>query len=115
MVNRLKRSQTPPLWANVLRHLHDPDHLEIVRESCDHPVWFVRVQAVNALGRMGGPGDVDRLVALLTDPEWWVRFRAAEALLKLPFLKRDELERRAAAHSPIALELVQRIAAKEAA
>jgi hypothetical protein len=115
MVNRLKRSQTPPLWANVLRHLHDPDHLEIVRESCEHPVWFVRVQAVNALGRMCGTGDVDRLIALLVDPEWWVRFRAAEALLKLPFLKRDELERRAAAHSPAALELVLRVAAKEAA
>lgn len=115
MVNRLKRSQTPPLWANVLRHLHDPDHLEIVRESCDHPVWFVRVQAVNALGRMGGPADVDRLVALLTDPEWWVRFRAAEALLKLPFLKRDDLERRAGAHAPAALELIHHVAAKDAA
>jgi HEAT repeat protein len=115
MVNRLKRSQTPSLWANVLRHLHDPDHLEIVRESCAHPVWFVRVQAVNALGRMGGPGDIDRLVVLLTDAEWWVRFRAAEALLKLPFLKRDELERRAAAQSPAARDLIRSVAAKEAA
>ena len=115
MVNRLRKSQTPGLWANVLRHLHDPDHLELVRESCTHPVWFVRVQAANALGRMGGPPDVERLVRLLGDGEWWVRYRAAEALLKLPFLKRDELEQRVRAAGSGPLDMLHRVAAKEAA
>jgi len=94
MVNRLRRGRTPGLLANVLRHMQHPDHLELVRESCAHPVWFVRVQAANALSRMAREEDVDRLIALLGDAEWWVRYRAAEALLKLKFQQREALDRR---------------------
>jgi HEAT repeat protein len=57
-----------------------------------HPDWQVRVLAAKALGRIGDRSDVDRLVALLADREWWVRYRAAEALLELPALTRADLE-----------------------
>ncbi len=115
MVQRLRHTHDPRLWASVLRHLNDPDHLGFVRDCCSHKVWFVREQAANALGRAGGPEDVDRLIALLTDPEWWVRYRAAEALLKLPFLKRDELESRVRQAGTAASEMLDHVAAKEAA
>ena len=115
MVQRLRHTHDPQLLANVLRHLNDPDHIGIIRHSCGHKVWFVRVQAANALGRVGAPEDVVRLIQLLTDTEWWVRYRAAEALLKLPFLKRDELEARVHEAGAAAQEMFDRVAAKEAA
>jgi len=115
MVQRLRHSRDPQLWANVLRHLNDPGHLGVVRQCCEHEVWFVRVQAANALGRMGGPEDVARLVRLLADPQWWVRYRAAEALLKLPFLTPDELHARVAQAGPEALAMLDKVAAREAA
>ena len=34
-----------------------------------------------------------RLIELLKDPQWWVRYRAAQALVGLPFLSRAELNR----------------------
>jgi HEAT repeat protein len=115
MIQRLRHSHDPQLYANVLRHVNDPDHFGLVRHCCTHKVWFVRVQAANALARAGAPEDVDRLIAMLTDPEWWVRYRAAEALLKLPFLKRDQLEERVRRAGPAAQEMLDRVAAKEAA
>jgi len=114
MAQRLHHSHDPELWASVLRHLNQPEQLGLVRRCCDHAVWFVRVQAANALGRIGGPEDVDRLIALLTDPEWWVRYRAAGALLKLPFLPREELGPRAARAGAAAKAMLDAVAAKEA-
>ena len=39
-----------------------------------------------ALGRIGGLGDADVLVRMTTDAQWWVRYRAAQALLHIPAL-----------------------------
>jgi len=52
----------------------------------------VRVQAARALGRVGERSDAERLVALLGDAQWWVRYRAAQALLELPALSRADLD-----------------------
>jgi hypothetical protein len=41
---------------------------------------------------MGRVENVGRLEKLLTDPEWWVRFRAARALVRLPALSRAEID-----------------------
>ena len=41
---------------------------------------------------IGDRGDVPRLVALLSDREWWVRYRAAQAVAELPWLKRADLD-----------------------
>jgi HEAT repeat protein len=50
------------------------------------------VQAVKALGRIGERADTARLAHLLADREWWVRYRAAQALVELPWLKRADLD-----------------------
>lgn len=115
MVQRLRHSRDPQMWADVLRHVHDPAHLGLVRQSCAHKIWFVRVQAANALGRMGGPEDVALLLHMLGDDQWWVRYRAAEALLKLPFLKKDELYARVREAGTAALAVLEQVAAREAA
>ena len=48
--------------------------------SLQDPVWFVRVHAARALGRLGHPGLAAKVVALLGDEHWWVRTAAKDAL-----------------------------------
>jgi HEAT repeat protein len=50
------------------------------------------MQAATLLGRMGHAEDAGRLEKLLGDAEWWVRFRAAQALVRLPGVGARNLE-----------------------
>ncbi len=63
------------------------------------PVWFVRVHAARALGRLGHVDQASELLGLLGDPQWWVRTAAKESLQELgedaapailPALKSDD-------------------------
>jgi HEAT repeat protein len=58
-----------------------------------HDVWFVRMQAANVLGRVGQQEHLSILESLLDDREWWVRYRAAQAIASLPFLGPNELRK----------------------
>jgi hypothetical protein len=40
---------------------------------------------------VGEPCDRERLVQMLRDAEWWVRYRAAQALATRPFATPDEI------------------------
>jgi HEAT repeat protein len=44
------------------------------------PAPFVRARISAALGQLGGPEIIERLVRALGDPAWWVRMRTVEAL-----------------------------------
>ena len=68
-----------------------PLELEQVRRLTDHPRWHIRMRAAIALGRFGQKDDCPLLLDMLADREWWVRYRAAQSLVQLPFLNRDEL------------------------
>jgi hypothetical protein len=82
----LAASRDPGVVSACLPMLREPQDLDFIRARCGHPVWFVRVQAAIALGRVGEPGDERHLQSLLADSNWWVRYRAAQALASLPFL-----------------------------
>lgn len=69
----------------------DPRDLPVVRTYLKHPIWFIRVQAAAALGKMGVEEDEALLIDLLSDSHWWVRYRAAEALSILPSMSEDKL------------------------
>ena len=75
-----------------LQALTDPDDVELARSYMRHPSWFVRVQAVSALGRIGSKDDRDALIPPLSDSVWWVRYRAAQALAGLPQVTLDEVQ-----------------------
>lgn len=81
----------PDLLASALDLLQDPRGLPAVRELIGHASYFVRVRAARALGRIGEEEDVARLVTLLADPNWWVRYRTAQALATFPGLDRGRL------------------------
>jgi hypothetical protein len=74
-----------------LRVFADVDDLDLVREYLHHSSWPVRVQAVNVLGRLGSGSDFERLQPLLSDPEWWVRYRTAKAMCSLPGVEMDAI------------------------
>ena len=80
LADLLTASVDPEVVCAVLRAVRGPALLDHVRRACTHPVWAVRTQAAAALGRVGGSGDRDALLALLKDRQWWVRYRAAQAL-----------------------------------
>ncbi|WP_374583777.1 HEAT repeat domain-containing protein [Pseudoduganella sp.] len=84
-------SSDPEVVLAALRLARLPGVLEDVRGHLASEDWRIRVQAVRALGELGDREDVARLRAMLSDPQWWVRYRAAQALLALPFLSEDEL------------------------
>lgn len=79
--------------ASVCLHIsQDPAILPLVKKYATHDRWHVRMHAATALGRFGGENDIPILTDLLKDREWWVRYRAAQALANLPFMHTEQLE-----------------------
>lgn len=85
--------RSPELIAAALRLVQDPRDLEIVRAHAGHEAWFVRSSAIRVLGRIGGNADRALLAEKLGDEHWWVRYRAARALLVLPGTRLEDLEK----------------------
>lgn len=81
------------LISTCLQVMSNPDDLDCVRPLLAHPRWHVRMQAAVTLGRIGVPGDEQRLSAILSDGQWWVRYRAAQALMKLSFVNSEDMRR----------------------
>lgn len=89
----LGTSDSEPVIAACLREVDSPYDLPLIRSYTQHTTWYVRMLAATALGRLGESEDIDALVRLLKDQEWWVRYRAAQALNILPFVGPNQLRR----------------------
>lgn len=75
----------------VLAHHASKTETSRAARYLTHENWHVRVQAANALGKMGDASQVDALTRLLSDGQWWVRYRAAQAIAALTH-DMDDLE-----------------------
>ena len=82
--------------AAALAALRHPDDVAHARRLASHGDWRVRLQASRALRRLGTAEDLPRLVGLMADPNWWVRYRSAQAVAALPWLAAPEVDRIAA-------------------
>lgn len=80
----VQRSDDAQVLSIALRQLHGPEAIERVRSLAGHRDALVRSAAAQALGRIGDAGDRERLRQLMSDADWWVRYRAAQAQLLLP-------------------------------
>lgn len=74
-----------------LQLVQDTQDRERVIRFLTAPRWHVRMHAAAALGRLGQASDSERLEPMLGDQVWWVRYRAAQALLALPGMGADGL------------------------
>jgi hypothetical protein len=107
------RTRNVECLAACLRAFADVDHLDTVRDYLYHPAWQVRVQAVNVLGRLGSPEDARAILPLLSDPEWWVRYRAAKALCALPGVELAALRSLSSQHvDPFARDMLVHVLAE---
>ncbi len=50
------------------------------------------MQASICVGKLGSPNDIRRLTKATTDTEWWVRYRSAQALAKLPRMTKEPID-----------------------
>ena len=71
-----------PCLQVIGKFAHHQD-LPLLYRSLTHPRWHVRATAASCVGRMGRPTDQEKLTPLLTDRQWWVRYRAAQAIVGL--------------------------------
>ena len=83
----------PRLLSAALKAVRGHLPAEIVERCARHKVWFVRMQTANLLGRFGRREDYRLLEPMLCDKEWWVRYRAAQAITRLPFLGPNSLRK----------------------
>ena len=83
----LAEDELPELRAAAARALPgaNPYHaMETLTELAKDPVWYVRLRAVVALGKMKSPDATALLIEALTDASRLVRARAGEALVGQP-------------------------------
>lgn len=84
--DRLQVTNSEEEIAAILRLLGkvgDSSEVSLIETFLEHPTTFVRIQAVRAIGRLAQEYDVQKLIPLLSDSEWWLRYRTARALMKL--------------------------------
>ncbi|HEX2139242.1 MAG TPA: HEAT repeat domain-containing protein [Woeseiaceae bacterium] len=92
----LKTRENPALLSAALKAASGRICPERVAELARHDVWYVRMQAAALLGRAGKPDDLAALEPLLSDAEWWVRYRTAQAIVASPYIGPQALRRIAA-------------------
>lgn len=72
-----------PRYLRALGSLAHPAGSAAVLGGLGRTAMGARAAAAVAAGKIGLVESAPRLAELLDDPEWWVRFRAAEALIRL--------------------------------
>ena len=72
-----------PRYLRALGWFGHPAAEPAIRRCLGVPYRDVRAAAAEAAGKIGLASLAERLKLLLSDPEWWVRYRAAEALTRV--------------------------------
>lgn len=108
MVRKMLSNQDDPEILAAALPLAHPEDLPYVRAAANHSAWFVRAKACRVLGEYGDATDTKLLQHLLGDREWWVRYRAAESLLKIPGISRAHVRQLATSHpDPFARDMLK--------
>lgn len=92
----INNQEDPELVAACLRAWHKigsaQEFRPLIESLLSHPYWPIRVQAVSLLAMQAkDENDVALLVQMLSDENWWVRFRAAQNLVHLPFMTKEKV------------------------
>jgi len=92
LYQQLGKSHDNRIIAACINAAKEAEGLQLAREHADNPQWYIRLHVARALGRLGTKADISILLKLLSDPEWWVRYRSAQAIVQMPFIDANELE-----------------------
>lgn len=92
VIHQLMGSEVDDRLLSVcLQLVNDRRELGRVRKLLHATRWHVRMHAASALARIGEAADHMNLEPLLSDSVWWVRYRAAQAMLMLPGMDSGKL------------------------
>jgi len=98
----------------VIGRFRNPKDLDLVRSFLNHSSANVRIRAVTALGQICENEDRAHLVQMLSDREWWVRYRAAQALACLPGMDRPQMGAIQSEHADfMARDIIDHVLAEE--
>lgn len=89
----MQTSKNEEILIACLKSRHVPGDLDILTPFMKSDSWQIRTQIARVLGAKISRGQEQMLISLLNDEVWWVRYRAAQSLARLPFFSRDELWR----------------------
>lgn len=94
LVERILNVRTEPgLLSAALKAVRGQVRTKTIASLAQHDVWYVRMQAASLLGRFGQRENYQILEPLLSDTHWWVRYRAAQAIVGFPFLGPNALRK----------------------
>jgi HEAT repeat protein len=82
----IRTSKEPEVLTAALKLVSGHAGVPRIAALARHETWFVRMQAAKVLGRVGQEEQLPLLESMLDDQEWWVRYRAAQSIVSLPFL-----------------------------
>jgi hypothetical protein len=100
--------------AAALLVLLEPVALPELRHYAFSTAAEVRKSLALAIGHLGDLAETDLLMQLMGDRVWWVRYRAAQALLKLRGMNAEGIEAvRARLTDPYALDMLKHVRAEE--
>lgn len=74
----------------LIKEVGRPEHLSVVRRLANSNDFVLRIHAIGALGRIGGPDEADRLRQAVTDSSEWVAIQAVQGLKEMgetPYLR----------------------------
>ena len=112
---KLLRDSSTEVIVAGLRFVDNLEFMEQIRMLATHADWRVRVHVAKAVGRIGVGADIDLLKRLLTDTQWWVRYRAAQALVSLPAFAGHEVSDLAnEAKNHFASDMLRQVLAEDA-
>ncbi len=80
----LEQSQDIDTLITAIRLSQGEHGTDAVSVHARHKDWRVRAQVANALGFIGSARELPLLASMTCDAQWWVRHRAAQALLRIP-------------------------------
>lgn len=102
-----------PRYIHALGQFGHPSGAQAVRLALSSGSLAARAAAAQAAGRIGMIDAADALAAMLGDAEWWVRFRAAEALVAIGAPGIARLRTAAARGGGVAAEVAEAILAEK--
>ena len=110
----LWRSDDVEVLVACLKSVHAPRDRPLILRLLKHSSWQVRAQSARVFPGVAIRGDEAALTGLLSDPAWWVRYRAAQSLVNLPLITADELRRlRAGLSDRFARDMLDQVMSEE--